>query len=254
MKAFFAKGNDDVEIRPAATAVVIRSAAHGFEVLLLCRSKKSTFADSVWVFPGGGVEPQDFDLVPAQIESAADAQAKSELPNGNALELEQATRYAAVRETAEECGLSLSVDGLVPYSHWTTPVGPPRRYSTWFYFYLLEDSDAEVVVDNEEIVDFQWLTPSDALKKQSQGDLTLLPPTFVTLEALSNFTDAQLAMDQLKTTEFITILPKATKQGDTTIMLYPGDAGYETGDANVEGLRHRFLMSKDKWLYEKHED
>lgn len=247
LKAFFTEGNENVEIRPAATAVVLRSLAQGFEVLLLCRSKKSTFADSVWVFPGGGVEQNDF------VSPLNDKNTGKEQNLENEKELEQATRHAAVRETLEECGLSLSVEGLVPYSHWTTPVGPPRRYSTWFYFYLLEDEYAQVVVDNEEIVDFQWLTPSDALEKQAQGELSLLPPTFVTLEALSRFQDAQLAIEQLKTTEFVTILPKATRQGNTTIMLYPGDAGYEAGDANMDGVRHRFLMSKEQWTYEKSE-
>lgn len=233
MKAFLSKGNEAVEIKPASTVVVLRKAQIGFEVLLLCRSKKSTFADSVWVFPGGGVEDSDYDTADKSKQ-----------------DIEQAARRAGVRETFEECSLVLDEQKLLPYSHWTTPVGPPKRYATWFYFYLLE-GHGEVVVDNQEIVDYQWLGPRQALERQANGELALLPPTFITLESLCGFTDAQCAIDTLKTTEFTTILPKATKQDDVTIMLYPGDAGYEACDASAEGARHRFLMSPKKWQYEK---
>lgn len=235
MKAFLSKGNEQVEVRPAATAVVLREGAEGFEVLLLCRSKKSTFADSVWVFPGGGIEKEDYpdDGMSSEPDMVA------------------VTRNAAVRETAEECGLILQPDRLEPYSHWTTPIGPPKRYATWFYFYLVQRGMDTVEVDNQEIVDHQWLTPEQALVKHSAGKLSLLPPTLITLKALSEFSNAQSAIDQLKTTEFVTLLPKATRHDKTTVMLYPGDAGYESCDASVEGPRHRSVLSAGIWFYDK---
>ncbi|HEX6240498.1 MAG TPA: NUDIX domain-containing protein, partial [Polyangiales bacterium] len=105
-----------VPVRPAATVLVLRDVpvlgntrgASALEVLLVQRASELAFHGGAWVFPGGGVD-------------AVDASAADEL---------MAARRAAVREAQEEAGLTLTLDELVPFSHWTTPVDRSRRFAT----------------------------------------------------------------------------------------------------------------------------
>ena len=50
-----------VPIRPAATVMLIRETPV-LEVLMMRRHAKTVFAGGMWVFPGGAVDPADFEL------------------------------------------------------------------------------------------------------------------------------------------------------------------------------------------------
>jgi len=95
-----------VEPRNAATVVLLRPGAEGGpEVYLLRRQTSMAFAGGMCVFPGGGVDPRDFDA----------AVAWSGAPPGvwaGRLGVEEAVARAlvcaAVRETFEESGVLLA--------------------------------------------------------------------------------------------------------------------------------------------------
>lgn len=100
------------EPRDAATVVLLRPGATGSEVYLLRRQTSMAFAGGMCVFPGGGVDPRDFDaeLVdrglwagPSPAEWAA--RLGCEEPQARALVC------AAVRETFEESGVLLAGPG-----------------------------------------------------------------------------------------------------------------------------------------------
>jgi len=151
---------------PAATVVVARDAAaeQGIEVLLLRRNSKLVFHGGHWVFPGGRIDAADFEE-PAGSEYAA------------------AVR-AAVRETQEEAGLVIAPEQLVHTAHWTTPPSLPRRFCTWFFMCAL-DRDVEVTVDNQEILEHRWLSPSAALRAAKAEELVLPQPTKETLKQIA---------------------------------------------------------------------
>ena len=46
-------------IRPAATVILVRDAADGFEILMLKRTSGAAFAGGMFVFPGGRVDGDD---------------------------------------------------------------------------------------------------------------------------------------------------------------------------------------------------
>jgi 8-oxo-dGTP pyrophosphatase MutT (NUDIX family) len=143
--------------REAATVVLLRPAAPGFEVFLQRRVPTMVFAAGMSVFPGGAREPDDVDL-----------------------------RATAVRETREETGVQLDRDGLVPWSRWVTPVGEVRRYDTLFFVAELP-AGAEPVATGTEMDEVRWLRPAEALAAVDRGELAMWPPTLVTLAELGAY-------------------------------------------------------------------
>lgn len=214
---------------PAATVILLRDADAGLETLMLHRTSKVAFG-GMWVFPGGRVEADD----------RRDTDADDE-PGG---------RRAAAREAAEECGLIVEPDHLVPFSHWTPPADTPRRYATWFF--LARAGAGEVQVDGGEIRDHAWLTPTEVLDRHGRGEVDLVPPTFVTLADLAAHPNVEAALASASQRQPV---PRyATRWGSTDggiVALWAGDAGYETNDPDAPGARHRLWMLADGWRFER---
>ena len=107
-------GGTPAEPRDAATVVLLRPGSSGPEVYLLRRQTSMAFAGGMCVFPGGGVDPRDFDseltgegLVDRGLwagPSPADWAARLGCDEPKALALV----CAAVRETFEESGVLLA--------------------------------------------------------------------------------------------------------------------------------------------------
>lgn len=152
---------------PAATVALVRTGLiePGLEVLLLRRNSSLVFHGGHWVFPGGRIDPQDFAACEPGLEFPAAIK-------------------AAVRETREEAGIELDDRRLIHLAHWTTPPKLPRRFCTWFFVYPLTES-VTVQVDNEEILEYRWISPLQALKDAAEKKLVLPRPTMVTLQDLA---------------------------------------------------------------------
>ncbi|CAH0202340.1 hypothetical protein SRABI76_02051 [Microbacterium oxydans] len=152
----------------AGTVVLLRPADPGFEVLLLRRPDRGSFAGA-WVFPGGKVEAGDRRLGEREIDDA---------------------RRAGIRETQEEVGLI--IDHLVPLSQWQPPVEAPTRIRTWFFLAMAPPEEA--LPSPDEVAALAWVRPDEALERHGTGEWTLFPPTWITLHQLSAFTDAASAL------------------------------------------------------------
>ncbi len=159
-----------VEPRPAATVVLLRAGPEGPEALLTRRPSTMAFGPGLHVFPGGAVDPAD--------------------SVGLAAGDPEAFAAAAIRELAEEVGIALARDALVPLSRWVTPPGSPRRYDTRFFVAWLPEG-ARVVPDPREVADHRWLTPRDALAEMAAGRVDLWPPTSTTLQQLAPARDLE---------------------------------------------------------------
>lgn len=214
----------------AATVVVLRDGPDGLETLLLRRNSKLGFGAGAWVFPGGRVDPIDLDPQHPEDEEAA-------------------ARRAAVREAAEEANLAVDPDGLVPFSHWTPPLVPMRRFATWFF--LARAPGTGVKVDGGEIVDHVWVRPASALELHVAGEVELLPPTWITLSNLAHHHDVIGALAEAAATPMPRYETRfATVEGQT-VALYSGDAGYELSDPDAVGPHHRLWIGDLPWRYER---
>lgn len=221
--------SDNPEVRLASTVVLLRDNASGVETLLLRRNKALIFAGGAWVFPGGALDPED-------IEAA----------NGD---IDDASRIAAAREAEEESGLLPHVDDMVLLSHWTTPVGEPKRFSTWIYAAPLA-ADREVVIDGGEIHDSRWVDVREAAAEHQAGELNMLPPTYFTLLHLSRYESVAQIVAAERRSPAPEVFPVFANDGDQVMVMFRGDAGYESCEGNLPGPRHRAVLSDSHWQYE----
>ena len=104
-RAFADGTKEPVEPRNAATVVLLRPGDSGPEVYLLRRQTSMAFAGGMCVFPGGGVDPRDFDHATAWA-GPTPAEWASRLGTDEATA--RALVCAAVRETFEESGVLLA--------------------------------------------------------------------------------------------------------------------------------------------------
>jgi 8-oxo-dGTP pyrophosphatase MutT (NUDIX family) len=214
--------------RDAATIMLLRQDPEGqdpgVEAYLLRRTRALDFAPGACVFPGGSVDERDGD--PA-IGWAGPAPAEFAGQLGTSAARARALICAAVRETFEEAGVLLAgpspaalvadsaalaqdrhsllegatsfgellsrrglvirADLLTPWARWITPEASPRRFDTWFFAAALPPG--QTAGHSGESDSGTWLRPGAALESARDGEITLLPPTVVTLGELAAHED-----------------------------------------------------------------
>ncbi|MFS0733601.1 NUDIX hydrolase [Microbacterium sp. 1P10UB] len=218
----------DPSARVAATVVLLRDADEGPEVLLIQRPGRGTFAGA-WVFPGGAVEPADA----GQAEDAGE---------------EAVARVAAVRETAEETGLVVDVGELITLSRWDPPPGIAVRFRTWFFVGCAPRGELRLQPD--EAVGAAWARPVDVLRRHGHGELTLFPPTFVTLARLSAQPSVEAVLSEARVAGVRDFATQVREGG--ALLVWPGDAedGARRADAAATTARHRLRVDALPWTYE----
>ena len=105
--------------------------------------------------------------------------------------------------------LDCRIDGsAVAYmAHWVTPEPEPRRYDTRFFAARVRDG-ATPIIDEREMTDAVWISPTDALRRNRAGSLPMVFPTIKTLETLAAFDDADDAVATLDRRTVPMILPR----------------------------------------------
>jgi 8-oxo-dGTP pyrophosphatase MutT (NUDIX family) len=220
-----------VEVKPAATVVLLRDRPDGPEVLLLRRQSQLAFAAGMWVFPGGRIDPEDFA--------------------GNPDDMFAAARRAAAREAMEESSVRVDPEALVYFAHWTTPASEKaaRRFATWFFVAGL-DGEHVVEVDGGEIEEHQWLTPAAAIAAHRRRDMALMPPTYVALAEIAACRRVDEVLAMYRERRIIEIEPDF-RRGAVMTAVYPGDAAYGSDNLDQPGARHRIWMAEDGWHYQR---
>jgi 8-oxo-dGTP pyrophosphatase MutT (NUDIX family) len=171
------------------------------EVLLLKRTEEAKFMPGVWVFPGGGVDPEDG-------------------------EGEAGYRACAVRELEEEAGIVLGAEEeLVLFSRWITPEVVSRRFDAWF-FLALAPAHTPPEPDGVETTEARWFEPRAALDAQESGELVLAFPTISQLGSLLPFATADEAITAHRGRTVEPILPKVIGTPEDNRVVLPGDPDY----------------------------
>jgi len=255
--------------KPAATVLLIRDGAAGLEVFLVQRHHQIDFASGAMVFPGGKLEPGDSDPGVRALCSGADglgdytlalrvaairesfeecgvllARAKGSSALVSAARLaDLSKRYhrelqgheIAIGALAREQDLVLACDLLVPFAHWITPEGMPKRFDT--HFFLVEAPPSQGAVhDGHEAVDARWMRPADALAEADAGRSTIIFPTRMNLAKLAKSRSVADAIAAARASRIVTVLPRVEQSARGPVLRIPAEAGYDVVEALVEGM------------------
>lgn len=255
-----------VAVRDAATVVLVRDRA-GLEVLVMRRNPDAVFGPGATVFPGGALDPGDDapSLATRTVGGAADAADRllgtssgatarwhaaarecfeeagvllARTRDGALVSGSDAARLSPWRialhrheatwaEMLEAEDLVVDLRDLHVFAHWLTPVGPPRRYDTWF-FVAAAPHEHDAVHDDIELVSSTWLTPREALERHERGEIDLIFPTWRTLLALDRFPSAAAALAAVQSARGADGRVRVVAEGSGERVLLPGD---DTRDA-----------------------
>src|SRR5216684_8949233 len=156
--------------RPASTILLLRDATgtDEIEVFMMVRHYEIDFNSGALVFPGGSVDKGDQDIIASPelysggegldtaslsfriaairetfeesgILLARPRESKALVDARRAGAIEAAHRTAlcegktTLLKVLTDSGMLLALDELVPYAHWITPEGLPKRFDTWFF-------------------------------------------------------------------------------------------------------------------------
>jgi 8-oxo-dGTP pyrophosphatase MutT (NUDIX family) len=240
--------------RDAATVILVRERAPGFEVFLLRRHRGASFMPSSYVFPGGAADEGEGDLrVTAARELFEEA--------GVLIAKDPVDDLVGLRRRVldgEKVTAPLDLDAFHYYSHWITPSVEKKRFSARFYVARLP-AGQEPSFDDRETVDQAWVTPHEALERSKE--LALQPPqlrTFLELSATATIDDV-LAICARRAAAPHPVMPRLAPQGSGFALLLPWDPEYETagtGDAAPMPAGHllaegptRFVMEDKGWKH-----
>jgi 8-oxo-dGTP pyrophosphatase MutT (NUDIX family) len=233
----------------------------GIEVFMMVRHYEIDFNSGALVFPGGSVDKGDQEMI-ARPELYAggeglDASAMSfriaairetfeesgillARPRGSktlvdakrASEIEASHRAAlcdgktTFPEVIADNGLSLALDELVPYAHWITPEGMPKRFDTWFFLAAAPPEQAGAH-DGRESTDSIWLSPREALAGGESGRFKLPFPTTRNLIRLGKQPNVKAALDNAGGKEVVAVMPVMTRLNGGRQLRIPLEAGYD---------------------------
>ncbi len=249
----FADGSETpAEPRNAATVVLMRGGVASPEVYLLQRQTSMEFAAGMCVFPGGGVDPRDFDhavawagptpatwadrlgvdeeqaraLVCAAVretfeesgvllagESATSVVADTTGEDWEADRVALEARELAMTEFLDRRGLVLRSDLLGAWAGWLTPIFEPRRYRTWFFAAELPTGQRTRDVSTESSR-VVWEPAGDAVAAVDDGRMFMLPPTYLTCLEVSRYASPGAVLAACADRDVEMFMPEVVDDGE----------------------------------------
>jgi 8-oxo-dGTP pyrophosphatase MutT (NUDIX family) len=179
---------------------------------LVCAAVRETFEESGVLLAG----PSPTELVQDSETLALDRRA---LLEGS----------CSLAELLGRRGLVLRADLLTPWARWVTPEFSPRRFDTWFFASPMPPGQVTAVTGGPEhqpaeSVSGSWLKPSEALEAARAGQITLLPPTAVTLAELAGHQDVAGILAQRRV--ITPVLPRVVVEQERTWLALPEATKY----------------------------
>jgi 8-oxo-dGTP pyrophosphatase MutT (NUDIX family) len=251
-------------VRPASTVLLLRdnAGAGEIEVFMMVRHHQIEFNSGALVFPGGSVDANDkeiaarpelysggggldADALGFRIAGVRETFEESGIllarPKGSGVlidairahQIEAAHRAdlcagkTTFLDVVADNGLVLALDALVPYAHWITPEGMPKRFDTWF-FLAAAPPDQLGAHDGKESIDSIWVSPREALAGGDDGRFKLPFPTARNLIRIGKQPTVASALQEARGMDIVTVMPVMTKTaGGGRQLRIPREAGYD---------------------------
>jgi 8-oxo-dGTP pyrophosphatase MutT (NUDIX family) len=253
--------NPPAVIRPASTILLLRDGTDGMEVFMVVRHHQIDFASGALVFPGGSVDADDHEIAKDRSLCGAggDLDAKAlafriaavretfeecgillarmkgsdELVSAtHAGEIESRHRTALNKserkfsEVLRAEGVMPALDALVPFAHWITPIGMPKRFDTQFYL-AVAPADQLGAHDGHESVDSIWVNPNTAVEGAKSGKFKLVFATERNLIKLGKQNTTASALDAARKDRVVTVCPEVIRGEKSRQLKIPAEAGYD---------------------------
>ncbi|MGA7146979.1 MAG: NUDIX domain-containing protein, partial [Microbacterium sp.] len=124
------------------------------------------------------------------------------------------------------------------------------RIRTWFF--AVAAPAGELTLSPDEAVDAQWVGAADVLAGHGRGEVTLYPPTWVTLHRLIGHAEIGSVLDAARLAGVERFRSVARRGADGPMLLWEGDAEYgsDAGAAASES-RHRLEIGALPWRYSR---
>ena len=244
---------------PAATLVIFRDAAEGApELLMVRRSNNMVFAAGAVVFPGGRVDADDHYLAKVF---------------GNDMdENEAAARVAAIRETLEETGVPIAIEGdlaeatvakarreilegadfseviaangwqiildkLESFARWCPAHKHERIFDTRFYLADGRHYKGAVTMSDGENSHAFWTSAQAMIDRADAGESHIIFPTRRNLERLALFSNFDEAVEQARAHPIKAITPYfETVNGVDSLSIESG-LGYPVTSEGLETIQ-----------------
>jgi 8-oxo-dGTP pyrophosphatase MutT (NUDIX family) len=241
--------------------LLLRDGADGMEVFMVVRHHQIDFASGALVFPGGSVDADDFVVARdaalagphAGLDEAAvafrvgavretfeecgillarAAGSKELISAARASEIEAAHRTALNKgeitfsEVLTSAGIVPALDVLVPFAHWITPLGMPKRFDTQFYV-AVAPADQLGTHDGTESVDSVWVRPNAAVEGARTGKFKLVFATERNLIKLGRQSTTAATLDAAQKEPVVTVLPEVIRGETGRQLKIPAEAGYD---------------------------
>ena len=249
--------------RPASTILLLRDskAMNEIEVFMMVRHYEIDFNSGALVFPGGSVDKNDNEIIarpelysggegldasalsfriaairetfeesgillarPKGSSTLVDARRASEIEATHRVDLNE--RKTTFLEVLAKNDLRLALDELMPYAHWITPEGMPKRFDTWF-FLAAAPPDQLGAHDGRESTDSIWVSPREALEGGDNGRFKLPFPTTRNLIKLGKQAGVKAAIEDSKGKNIVTVMPVMTRLNGGRQLRIPIEAGYD---------------------------
>ncbi|ERF80797.1 NUDIX hydrolase [Bradyrhizobium viridifuturi] len=248
--------------RLASTVLLLRDGSSSdIEVFMMVRHHQIEFNSGALVFPGGSVDKNDKEIaanpalysggdgldgdalgfrIAAIRETFEESGILLARPRGSKdlVDARRANEIATAHRTAlnegkisflkvlTDNGMVLALDELVPYAHWITPEGMPKRFDTWF-FLAAAPPEQLGAHDGKESTDSIWVSTREALEGGESGRFKLPFPTTRNLIRLGKQPNVDAALDDAKKMSIVTVTPVMTKTATGRQLRIPKEAGYD---------------------------
>jgi len=257
-----------VKPQDASAIILLRKIPDGknFEVLMVKKHKDMKFGGGTYVFPGGKVDPLDYDPRVEKICAGLTFEkACAILKESSHSSISLGYWVTAIRELFEETGILFAYDENDSIVRLSDRFLSYRRrvqqkqismldmileeglrlatdlifyFAHWITpeispirystrFFVAELPGEQVYCHGDgEIVASIWITPEEAMERYKIGDFPLMFPVFHNLKSLSEFSTIEELIESTKTKEIKAILPKLIEQDGKNILVLPGDPRY----------------------------
>jgi 8-oxo-dGTP pyrophosphatase MutT (NUDIX family) len=255
-----------VEPVPAATVILLRDGPGSPEVLMTERHSKSDFMPDLYVFPGGRVEKQDYEM--ADRVAGVTPQDAARLVTDVPADCAQAFFVAAIRETFEEANIlfarrrgsaeliraeeseeitrhrlgvqsgETSLRAVVEPYDLELAADQLAVHAHWItpeplprrfdtiFFTALAPPGQLARHDGVETTDHIWIRPEEALEQMRAGKRRIIFPTALNLETVTGFARARDALEASRRRPVVPVLPLVVEREGGRVLVIPEEAGY----------------------------